>query len=106
MIESSGEEMIESEGAWLDILIADRGGEEMIESKGALTSKINWLGILILLTTALQDPVFADLFGSLFPAGMIDRLGYALGILVLYFRSNGEVNLPVDWKRPLSGPGK
>jgi hypothetical protein len=78
----------------------------MIESKGALTSKINWLGILILLTTALQDPVFADLFGSLFPAGMIDRLGYALGILVLYFRSNGEVNLPVDWKRPLSGPGK
>src|SRR5574343_1046940 len=73
----------------------------MIESKGALTSKINWLGILILLTTALQDPVFADLFGSLFPAGMIDRLGYALGILVLYFRSNGEVNLPVDWKQPL-----
>lgn len=73
----------------------------MIESKGALTSKINWLGILILVVTVLQDPVFADLFGSLFPAGMIDRLGYALGILVLYFRSNGEVNLPVDWKQPL-----
>lgn len=78
----------------------------MIESKGALKSKINWLGILILLTTALQDPVFADLFGSLFPAGMIDRLGYLLGLAVMYFRSNGDLNVPVDWKRPLSGPGR
>jgi len=77
-----------------------------METKGALTSKINWLGILILLTTALQDPVFTSLFGSLIPAGVIDRLGYILGLLVLYFRSNGDVNVPVDWKRPLSGPGK
>ena len=78
----------------------------MTESKGALTSKINWLAILILLTTALQDPVFAGLFGSLIPPGVIDRLGYLLGLLVLYFRSNGDLNEPVDWKRPLSGPGK
>ena len=77
-----------------------------MEAKGALISKINWLGILVLLTTALQDPVFLGLFGGLIPAGVIDRLGYLLGLLVLYFRSNGEVNVPVDWKRPLSGPGK
>lgn len=73
----------------------------MIESKGALTSKINWLGILILITTALQDPVFAGLFGSLIPPGIIDRMGYILGLLVMYFRSNGEVNLPIDWAQPL-----
>ena len=73
----------------------------MIESKGALTSRINWLGILILLTTALQDPMFVGLFGSIIPPGIIDRLGYLLGLLVLYFRSNGELNVPVDWKQPL-----
>jgi len=73
----------------------------MTESKGALTSRINWLGILILLTTALQDPMFVGLFGSIIPPGIIDRLGYLLGLLVLYFRSNGELNVPVDWKQPL-----
>lgn len=73
----------------------------MTEAKGALTSKINWLGILILVVTALQDPVFTDLFGGLLPAGVIDRLGYLLGMLVMYFRSNGEPNVPVDWARPL-----
>ena len=59
------------------------------------------LGILILLTTALQDPMFAGLFGSIIPPGIIDRLGYLLGLLVMYFRSNGELNVPVDWKQPL-----
>lgn len=73
----------------------------MIESKGVLTSKINWLGILILLTTALQDPTFSGLFGSLIPPDIIDRMGYLLGLLVMYFRSNGEINVPVDWAKPL-----
>ena len=58
----------------------------VMEAKGALISKINWLGILVLLTTALQDPVFSGLFGGLIPAGVIDRLGYLLGLAVMYFR--------------------
>lgn len=76
-----------------------------MEAKGALTSKINWLGILVILQTALADPMFSGLFGSLIPSELIQRLGYLFGLLVMYFRSNGEPNLLVRWDQPLKKAG-
>lgn len=72
----------------------------MEEQKGALKSKINLMGLLIIAISAVNDPMFGAYFGQWIPAEWVTRLSFLSGWAILYFRSNGQANIPVDWKNP------
>jgi hypothetical protein len=74
------------------------------QTKGALRSNINLTGILVILVTALNDPLFSSLFGQWVTQDIIGRIGYVLGLVIMYLRSNGAPNIPVEWSKPFSPP--
>lgn len=72
----------------------------MEESKGGLKSKINLVGVLLVAMSALSDPMFGAYFGQWVPQEWVSRLSFIAGWAIIYFRSNGQANIPVDWKSP------
>lgn len=72
------------------------------ETKGGVKSKINLVGILMVVLGAITDPTFRQYFGDLIPVEWFGRITFLAGWAVIYFRSNGQANIPVDWKNPWS----
>lgn len=78
----------------------------MGELKGGLKSKINLVGLLLVVMSAMSDPMFGAYFGDFIPQEWVSRLSFIAGWGVIYFRSNGEMNIPVDWRNPWKASGK
>jgi hypothetical protein len=72
----------------------------MAEVKGAIKSKINITGMILVILGMVTDPMFRSYFGDLIPTEWFGRITFIAGWLVIYFRSNGQANIPVDWKNP------
>lgn len=73
------------------------------EVKGAIKSKINLTGIILVILGAVTDPMFRSYFGDLIPPDWFGRITFLAGWAVIYFRSNGQANVSVDWKNPWKG---
>lgn len=70
------------------------------ETKGIATSKINISGLLLVICSAVGDPMFRAYFGDLIPAEWVTRLTFVVGWVIIWLRSNGTPNISLDWKNP------
>ena len=74
-----------------------------MEEKGILKSKINISGFLLVICSAISDPMFRAYFGDLIPAEWATRMTFIVGWVIIWLRSNGTPNIPLNWKEPLKG---
>lgn len=72
----------------------------MAEEKGIGRSKINWLGIVVVVLGMITDPMFMAYFGDLIPQAYVSKMMFVAGWAVIYFRSNGQANIDLNWKNP------
>jgi len=72
-----------------------------VESKPALKSKLNWLGLAMVLLAAVTDPSFQIYFGDLIPPAWTSRVMFLAGWAVIGLRTLGTT-MPVSmhWKMP------
>ena len=70
------------------------------ETKGIARSKINISGLLLVLCSAISDPFFRAYFGDLIPEVWASRLTFIVGWAIIYFRSNNQNNIMLDWHNP------
>lgn len=70
------------------------------ETKGIALSKINISAMLLIVCSAISDPMFIAYFGDWIPIGIFTKINFIVGWVIIYFRSNSEVNIPLDWRNP------
>jgi hypothetical protein len=73
------------------------------ETKGILKSKINVSALLLIICSAISDPMFKAYFGDWIPPGILMKVNFLVGWAIIYFRSNAEINIPLDWRNPWKG---
>lgn len=71
----------------------------MDETKSVLKSKINWTVMALVLFSAVSDPMFKAYFDFI-PTEWLTRLSFVAGWAIIYFRSNSQPNIPLDWRNP------
>ena len=74
-----------------------------VEKKGALRSRINWTAIIMILCSAVSDPMAYAYLGDWLPAQFFSRATFIAGWILLYFRNTGEPLPITNWKEPFKG---
>ena len=70
------------------------------ETKSVIKSKINLAGLLVVICSAVTDPMFKAWFGDIIPPEWISRITFLAGWGIIYFRSNNQANIPLTWNSP------
>ena len=58
-----------------------------MEGKTALTSKLNWVGMVLVICGLFSDPAFQQYLGDLVPSWLLPKLMSAAGIVVMVLRT-------------------
>lgn len=74
------------------------------KSKSAAKSKLNLVGLAMVLLGAVTDPAFAPMFGQFIPEEWLGRILFLAGWGVIGLRTFGtNSKIELNWRKPWGG---